>query len=104
MSSFNQFKNNCWRDSVIVAFINCGTSVFAGFAIFSLLGFMAHQTNQPVDKVAAGGKNCTLIPNSLFLDVIVYRSPVMFVVKLFCSEFHDSEQLHIVNQTYKKTL
>lgn len=56
MSSFNQFKNNCWRDSVIVAFINCGTSVFAGFAIFSLLGFMAHQTNQPVEKVADSGR------------------------------------------------
>ena len=54
---------------------------------------MAHQTNQPVDKVAAGGKNCLL-----FLDVIVYRLSAMFVVNLFCSEFHDSEQLHIVNK------
>lgn len=45
-----------FRDSLIVAFINCGTSVFGGFAIFSLLGFMAHTTNQPVEDVADSGK------------------------------------------------
>ncbi|WAQ97849.1 SC6A5-like protein, partial [Mya arenaria] len=61
MSSFNRFKNNCWRDSVIVAFINCGTSVFAGFAIFSLLGYMAHQTNQAVEDVADSGPGLAFV-------------------------------------------
>ena len=41
---------------MIVAFINCSTSVFGGFAIFSLLGFMAHTTNQPVESVVDDGK------------------------------------------------
>lgn len=57
MSSFNDFKNNCFRDSLIVAFVNCGTSVFGGFAIFSLLGYMAHTTNQPVADVADSDGN-----------------------------------------------
>jgi SNF family Na+-dependent transporter len=43
------------RDAIIVAVINCATSVFGGFAIFSVLGFMATKTGLPIDKVAAGG-------------------------------------------------
>lgn len=61
MSSYNKFKNNCFRDSVIVAFINCSTSVFGGFAIFSLLGFMAHTTNQPVESVVDDGPGLAFI-------------------------------------------
>lgn len=44
------------RDAVIVAITNCGTSVFAGFVIFSVIGFMSDYTGLPVDKVAASGK------------------------------------------------
>ncbi|KAJ8297497.1 hypothetical protein KUTeg_024028 [Tegillarca granosa] len=52
MSSYNKFSNNCYRDAVLVSIINCCTSILAGFVIFSVLGFMAHVTNQPVEKVA----------------------------------------------------
>lgn len=55
MSSYNKFKNNCYKDAVIVCVINCGTSVFAGFVIFSILGFMANEKNVPVSEVADGG-------------------------------------------------
>ena len=45
------------RDAFLVPFINCFTSFYAGFVIFSVLGFMAHAKGVPVDKVADGGKN-----------------------------------------------
>ncbi|CDI98356.1 sodium and chloride dependent glycine [Echinococcus multilocularis] len=55
MSSYNKFKNNCYRDAVLVATINCLTSVFAGFVVFSTLGFMANAKGVPVADVVESG-------------------------------------------------
>ncbi|KAL5109613.1 Sodium and chloride-dependent glycine transporter 1 [Taenia crassiceps] len=55
MSSYNKFKNNCYRDAVLVATINCLTSVFAGFVVFATLGFMANAKGVPVANVVESG-------------------------------------------------
>ncbi|CAH8451431.1 unnamed protein product [Dicrocoelium dendriticum] len=60
MSSFNKFKNNCCRDAIIVACINCATSVYAGFVIFANLGFMAQVKNTTVDAVARSGRSTSV--------------------------------------------
>ena len=55
MSSYNKFTNNCQRDAVTVALINCFTSVYAGIAIFAILGHMAFRVDLDVGEVARAG-------------------------------------------------
>ncbi|KAM9361732.1 sodium- and chloride-dependent neutral and basic amino acid transporter B(0+)-like [Symphorus nematophorus] len=55
LASYNNFHNNVFKDSFIVTLTNAGTSVFAGFAIFSILGHMAHIYKMPVGEVVKEG-------------------------------------------------
>ncbi|KAK3105595.1 hypothetical protein FSP39_001378 [Pinctada imbricata] len=54
-SSFNKFHNNCLRDSILLICMGEGTSIFGGFVVFSILGYMAHKVNVPVEDVVKSG-------------------------------------------------
>lgn len=55
LSSYNRFHNNIVRDTLIVCIGNCLTSFTAGFAIFSVLGYMATELGVEVADVAVQG-------------------------------------------------
>uniref|UniRef100_H0VYU0 Solute carrier family 6 member 14 n=1 Tax=Cavia porcellus TaxID=10141 RepID=H0VYU0_CAVPO len=59
--SLSVFHNNCFSDAIVICITNCLTSVFAGFAIFSILGHMAHVSGQEVSQVVKSGFDLAFI-------------------------------------------
>uniref|UniRef100_A0A2R8Z993 Transporter n=1 Tax=Pan paniscus TaxID=9597 RepID=A0A2R8Z993_PANPA len=60
-ASYNTFHQNIYRDTFIVTLGNAITSILAGFAIFSVLGYMSQELGMPVDQVAKAGPGLAFV-------------------------------------------
>ncbi|XP_061683674.1 sodium- and chloride-dependent GABA transporter 3-like [Syngnathoides biaculeatus] len=61
LGSYNNQRNNCYKDCLLLCLLNSCTSVVAGFAVFSVLGFMAHEQGVPISQVAESGPGLAFI-------------------------------------------
>ena len=60
MSPFYFLISFC-SDAIVMCFINGMTSILAGFAIFSILGFMSHVAAKPIAEIVKPGNLNNLI-------------------------------------------
>ncbi|XP_030640666.1 solute carrier family 6 member 6a [Chanos chanos] len=61
LGSYNKYKYNCYRDCLLLGGLNSGTSFVSGFAIFSVLGFMAQEQGVAIADVAESGPGLAFI-------------------------------------------
>jgi NSS family neurotransmitter:Na+ symporter len=76
-ASYLPKKSQIVRDSFIISFFNCLFSVFAGFGVFAVLGYMAHTTQQPISEV---------VRESIGLAFVVYPKAIS-MLPAFSREF-----------------
>ncbi|VDI22541.1 solute carrier family 6 (neurotransmitter transporter, GABA) member 6/8/11/12/13 [Mytilus galloprovincialis] len=68
LGSYNKFHTNFYRcickclwQCMVIASVNSGTSLFGGFVVFSVLGFMAKQQNVDISDVVDAGPGLAFI-------------------------------------------
>ncbi|XP_076008633.1 sodium- and chloride-dependent GABA transporter 2-like isoform X2 [Genypterus blacodes] len=61
LGSYNKYNNDCYKDSFMLCLLNSCTSFLAGFAIFSVLGFMAQEQGEDIATVAQSGPGLAFI-------------------------------------------
>jgi NSS family neurotransmitter:Na+ symporter len=85
-ASYLPAKTNISRNALLTAFLNSGFSIFAGFAVFSVLGFMATSQGKPLDEVVSQSiglafvaypKAVSLMPGGNIFGAIFFLSLVV---------------------------
>uniref|UniRef100_A0A3Q2YJN7 Transporter n=1 Tax=Hippocampus comes TaxID=109280 RepID=A0A3Q2YJN7_HIPCM len=61
LGSYNKYSNNCYKDTFVLCLLNSSTSLVAGFAIFSVLGFMSYELGIDISEVAESGPGLAFI-------------------------------------------
>lgn len=85
LGSYNDFHTDFYKHTMIVAGINSGTSFLSGFAVFSVLGFMAHEQNVDIDQVAESGPGLVFIvyPKAVTMMPLPQLWAILFFLMLF---------------------
>lgn len=85
----NKFHYNHERTAIFIAVLDGFTGILAGFAIFSVLGYMSDRTGIPVQDLAVGGPGLTFIvyPEALSLMPFPWIWCIMFFLMMITIGF-----------------
>ncbi|XP_034668147.1 sodium- and chloride-dependent glycine transporter 2 [Drosophila subobscura] len=85
MASFSDFRNNAKFDSILIVTVNVFTSIFAGFVVFSVLGFLSVKSGIPVATVATSGPGLAFVtyPEAIAKLPVPQMWAIMFFFMLF---------------------
>ncbi|XP_060759013.1 sodium- and chloride-dependent GABA transporter 2-like [Neoarius graeffei] len=81
LGSYNKYHNDCYKDCITLCALNSGTSIFAGFAVFSILGYMSYELSVPMNDIVSSGpglafiaypKALSLLPGPQFWSVLFF--------------------------------
>jgi len=75
-SSYLPRKADLINNAFIIGFANCFTSFLAGIAVFSSLGFLAHQTGQGVANVVASGPGLAFVAYPTIINMLPFGNRV----------------------------
>ncbi|KAK5911907.1 sodium- and chloride-dependent taurine transporter-like [Gymnodraco acuticeps] len=81
LGSYNKYKYNCYRDCLLLGALNSGTSFVSGFAIFSVLGFMAQEQGVDIADVAESGPGLAFIAYPKAVSMMPF--PTVWAVLFF---------------------
>nr|XP_024214624.1 sodium- and chloride-dependent glycine transporter 2-like [Halyomorpha halys] len=84
-SSYNDFRNNVYRDALVVSVMDTVTSIISGIVTFSILGAMAHDLQVPISQVVKEGPGLAFIayPEALLRLPAPQLWSVLFFLMLF---------------------
>ncbi|XP_022101073.1 sodium- and chloride-dependent GABA transporter 1-like [Acanthaster planci] len=70
LGSYNPYRNNVLIDTIVVGIVNAATSLFAGFVIFAVLGYMATIQDVEVSQVADEGPGLAFVAYPTAVDTM----------------------------------
>mgnify|MGYP000565585892 CR=1 FL=1 len=83
-ASYKNSEDDIAKDTWLTALINSAISLFAGFVVFGILGYMAGVTNSPLAELAASGPGLAFVvfPEALSLMPLPWLFSLLFFVML----------------------
>jgi len=85
-ASFLEKKSDITNNAFITAFADGGIAFLSGFAVFSVLGFLAYQTGLPMEEIARGGIGLVFITYPTGISKIPFMASffgIIFFLTLF---------------------
>lgn len=82
--SFITKKADVNNNALLTSFSNCATSFFAGFAVFSVVGFIMQSLSVPVEDVSASGLGLAFVTFPVAISMLPGGNAFIGVLFFFC--------------------